>query len=278
MTQEKRRKLGVWVRVMIAAAVTMLQIIPLAVVVINSLRGNDEIAKIMIALPRKLHFGNYLTAWERGGYAHAYASSLIIGFGTSVSVAVLVGFAVYGLLKTDCFGKNFFYTYFVAGLAIPTFAVIVPLFFFFYKINLINTYFGMILIYIGTNVSFNFMFMYAFFEGMPKELDEAARIDGASELQNMVHIVIPLAKPIITSVMLIVFVNTWNEFLFSNTFLQKEEVRTVSLRFFSFVGKSGADYGYVYAAAVISILPIVVIYFLMQDLFVEGMTSGSVKG
>ena len=278
MTQEKRRKLGVWVRVMIAAAVTMLQIIPLVVVVINSLRGNDEIAKIMIALPRKLHFGNYLTAWERGGYAHAYASSLIIGFGTSVSVAVLVGFAVYGLLKTDCFGKNFFYTYFVAGLAIPTFAVIVSLFFFFYKINLINTYFGMILIYIGTNVSFNFMFMYAFFEGMPKELDEAARIDGASELQNMVHIVIPLAKPIITSVMLIVFVNTWNEFLFSNTFLQKEEVRTVSLRFFSFVGKSGADYGYVYAAAVISILPIVVIYFLMQDLFVEGMTSGSVKG
>lgn len=107
MTQEKRRKLGVWVRVMIAAAVTMLQIIPLVVVVINSLRGNDEIAKIMIALPRKLHFGNYLTAWERGGYAHAYASSLIIGFGTSVSVAVLVGFAVYGLLKTDCFGKNF---------------------------------------------------------------------------------------------------------------------------------------------------------------------------
>ena len=278
MTQEKRRKLGVWVRVMIAAAVTMLQIIPLVVVVINSLRGNDEIAKIMIALPRKLHFGNYLTAWERGGYAHAYASSLIIGFGTSVSVAVLVGFSVYGLLKTDCFGKNFFYNYFVAGQAIPTFAVIVPLFFFFYKINLINTYFGMILIYIGTNVSFNFMFMYAFFEGMPKELDEAARIDGASELQNMVHIVIPLAKPIITSVMLIVFVNTWNEFLFSNTFLQKEEVRTVSLRFFSFVGKSGADYGYVYAAAVISILPIVVIYFLMQDLFVEGMTSGSVKG
>ena len=136
----------------------------------------------------------------------------------------------------------------------------------------------MILIYIGTNISFNFMFMYAFFEGMPKELDEAARIDGASEVQNIIHIVMPLARPIITSVMLIVFVNTWNEFLFSNTFLQKEEVRTVSLRFFSFVGKSGADYGYVYAAAVISILPIVLIYFLMQDLFVEGMTSGSVKG
>lgn len=116
--------------------------------------------------------------------------------------------------------------------------------------------------------------MSAFFEGMSKELDEAARIDGASEMQNLWHIVVPLAKPIMTSVMLIVFVNTWNEFLFSNTFLQKEEMRTVSLRFFNFVGKNGADYGYIYAAAIISII----IYFLMQDSFVEGMTTGSVKG
>ena len=278
MTLERRRKLDVGIKTLIAAAVTILQIIPIVVVVINSLRGNDEIVKNLIGFSGELHLENYMVAWKRGGYAHAYGSSLIIGLGTSIFVAILVGFAVYGLSKTECYGKNFFYTYFVAGLAIPTFAIIVPLFFFFYKVSLINTHLGMILIYIGTNISFNFMFMYAFFEGMPKELDEAARIDGASEVQNIIHIVMPLARPIITSVMLIVFVNTWNEFLFSNTFLQKEEVRTVSLRFFSFVGKSGADYGYVYAAAVISILPIVLIYFLMQDLFVEGMTSGSVKG
>ena len=78
-------------------------------------------------------------------------------------------------------------------------------------------------------------------------------------MQNLWHIVVPLAKPIMTSVMLIVFVNTWNEFLFSNTFLQKEEMRTVSLRFLNFVGKNGADYGYIYAAAIISILPIIII-------------------
>ena len=153
-----------------------------------------------------------------------------------------------------------------------------PEVFFFYKIKLINTHIGMILIYIGINIPFNFIFMSAFFEGMSKELDEAARIDGASEMQNLWYIVVPLAKPIMTSVMLIVFVNTWNEFLFSNTFLQKEEMRTVSLRFFNFVGKNGADYGYIYAAAIISILPIIIIYFLMQDSFVEGMTTGSVKG
>lgn len=278
MTLSGRKKLNLRIKMIIAVFVTIVQIIPLVVVIVNSFRSNEEISKIMLGFPTKIHLENYLVAWERGGYAQAYASSLIIGLGTSFTVMILVALAVYGLSKMECYGKSFFHTYFVAGLAIPTFAVIVPLFFFFYKIGLVNTHLGMILIYTGTNISFNFMFMYAFFEGLPRELDEASRIDGASELQNFRYVVIPLAKPILTSVMLIVFVNTWNEFLFSNTFLQKEDIRTVSLRFFNFVGKSGADYGYIYAAAVISILPIVLIYFIMQDSFVEGMTSGSVKG
>lgn len=261
MTMQKRKKMTLYMKVFFAALISLIQIMPIVVVVVNSFRGNDEISKLMLGFPTKFHFENYAVAWTRGGYAYAYASSLIIGFGTAFSVVLLVGLAVYGLYKTDCFFKEFFKSYFVAGLAIPTFAVIVPLFFFFYKIKLINTHIGMILIYIGINIPFNFTFMSAFFEGMSKELDEAARIDGASEMQNLWHIVVPLAKPIMTSVMLIVFVNTWNEFLFSNTFLQKEEMRTVSLRFFNFVGKNGADYGYIYAAAIISILPIIIIYF-----------------
>ena len=262
MTMQKRKKMTLYMKVFFAALISLIQIMPIGVVVVNSFRGNDEISKLMLGFPTKFHFENYAVAWTRGGYAYAYASSLIIGLGTAFSVVLLVGLAVYGLYKTDCFFKEFFKSYFVAGLAIPT----------------INTHIGMILIYIGINIPFNFTFMSAFFEGMSKELDEAARIDGASEMQNLWHIVVPLAKPIMTSVMLIVFVNTWNEFLFSNTFLQKEEMRTVSLRFFNFVGKNGADYGYIYAAAIISILPIIIIYFLMQDSFVEGMTTGSVKG
>ena len=228
MTMQKRKKMTLYMKVFFAALISLIQIMPIVVVVVNSFRGNDEISKLMLGFPTKFHFENYAVAWTRGGYAYAYASSLIIGFGTAFSVVLLVGLAVYGLYKTDCFFKEFFKSYFVAGLAIPTFAVIVPLFFFFYKINLINTHIGMILIYIGINIPFNFTFMSAFFEGMSKELDEA--------------------------------------------------MRTVSLRFFNFVGKNGADYGYIYAAAIISILPIIIIYFLMQDSFVEGMTTGSVKG
>lgn len=272
-TQRRRILLSV-----AAVAVTAVHIIPLVMIILNSFRSNDEIFVSMMGIPKSLDFTNYLVAWEKGGYASAYVNSLLIGICTSAIELVVIGMAVYGIKKTNCYFNRFFSTYFVAGLAIPTFAILVPLFSFYNKAGLLNSRIGLVIIYVATNMSFNYMFLSAFFEGMSKELDEAARIDGASELQNFVYNVLPLAKPIFTSIVLITFVNTWNEFLFSNTFMQKEEMRTVSLRFYNFVGSTRTDYGYVYAAAIISILPVVIIYMFSQNKFIEGMTAGSVKG
>lgn len=278
MTFSKKKKYGIIFGTIIAAVITLIHIIPLVIVALNSFRNNAEIEKQLLSFPKSFDLTNYIVAWQRGNYLHAYINSLIIGFSSSIIVLIIVALAVYGLTKLPCYFSNFFRNYFVAGLAIPSFAVIVPLFFAFTRIGIDNTLFCMIVIYSATNISFNFIFVYAFFKGMPKELDEAARIDGASELQNLIYNIIPLAKPIFTSVLLIVFVNTWNEFLFSNTFLQSDKVRTVSLKFYTFVGKMSADYGYIYAAAIISIIPIVIIYLVMQNSFVDGMTAGSVKG
>ncbi len=276
MKKRKRLKSSVSYIVMILIAV--IHMIPLAVMFLNSVRSNDAIRKRLIAFPEEIHWENFVTAWIRGGYLDAYISNLIIGLSAAAIVLCVTGFAAYGIVKLDAPGKRFFRTYFTAGLSIPGFAIIATLFFMFNRVGLINSRIGMIIIYSAINIPFNFMFVHAFFEGMPKELDEAARIDGASELQNFGYNVLPLAKPIFSTVMLIVFVNVWNEFLFSNTFLQDEKVRTVALRFYNFVGKNSGDPAYIYAAAVISVLPVLMIYMLMQDTFVEGMTSGSVKG
>lgn len=278
MTFSRKKKMIIGLGTIAASAVTLIHIIPLVVVALNSLRANSEIEKQLIAFPASFDLTNYGVAWQRGNYLQAYFNSLVIGISTSVIVLTIVALAVYGLTKMPCYFSGFFRSYFVAGLAIPSFAVIVPLFFAFTRMGIADTLPCMIIIYSATNIAFNFIFVHAFFQGMPKELDEAARIDGANELQNFVYNVIPLAKPIFTSVLLIVFVNTWNEFLFSNTFLQSDKVRTVSLKFYTFVGKMSADYGSIYAAAIISILPIVLIYLLMQNSFVDGMTAGSVKG
>ncbi|MDO4275939.1 MAG: carbohydrate ABC transporter permease [Eubacteriales bacterium] len=261
-----------------AVMVTLIHIIPLVTIVLNSFRSNQDINLSMLGFPKGLDLHNYLVAWEKGGYASAYANSLLIGAGTAFAELFVIGFAVYGIQKTNCYFKKFFSTYFVAGLAIPSFAILVPLFSFYNSAGLLNTRVGMVIIYVATNMSFNYMFLSAFFEGMSREMDEAARIDGATEMQNFIYNVMPVAKPIFTSIILITFVNTWNEFLFSNTFLQEKTMRTVSLRFYNFVGSTSVEYGYVYAAAIISILPVVVIYMFTQDKFIEGMTVGSVKG
>lgn len=273
-----KRKRRIRLLTLLAIVITGIHIIPLVTIILNSFRTNEDIVVSMLGLPKALHLENYVVAWQKGGYASAYINSLLIGVATAFIELFVIGLAVYGIMKTDCYFKKFFSTYFVAGLAIPSFAILVPLFSFYSKAELLNTRIGLILIYVATNMSFNYMFLSAFFEGMSKELDEAARIDGATEFQNFLYNVLPLAKPIFTSIVLITFVNTWNEFLFSNVFLQKDIMRTVSLRFYNFVGGTRVEYGYVYAAAIIAILPVVLIYMFSQNKFIEGMTAGSVKG
>ena len=263
---------------LIVGLVTLIHIFPLVIVVINSLRSDDEVARSMLALPTELLFSNYINAWIKGNYINAYASTLLISLATAIIVMVTTGLAAYGLVKANAYGKKFFDGYFIIGLSIPYFAMMVPVFYIFYKFNLVNSQIGMIILYTATNIPFSYMFIKAFLEGLPHELDEAARIDGCTEIQNFYYNVLPLAKPILTSMVLITFVNCWNEFLFSNLFLQDANIRTVALQFYNFTGRYNIEYGLMYAAAIITIAPIVIIYLLTQNTFIEGMTAGSVKG
>lgn len=263
---------------LIVGLVTLIHIFPLVIVVINSLRSDDEVARSMLALPTELLFSNYVNAWIKGNYINAYASTLLISLATAIIVMVTTGLAAYGLVKANAYGKKFFDGYFIIGLSIPYFAMMVPVFYIFYKFNLVNSQIGMIILYTATNIPFSYMFIKAFLEGLPHELDEAARIDGCTEIQNFYYNVLPLAKPILTSMVLITFVNCWNEFLFSNLFLQDANIRTVALQFYNFTGRYNIEYGLMYAAAIITIAPIVIIYLLTQNTFIEGMTAGSVKG
>ncbi len=275
---KQRKKVGEVFSYILLVTVCVVHISPLVVVFMNSVRDNDDIRQKLIAIPESIQLSNYVIAWVKGGYFQAYLNNVIIGLSASVIVLLATGLAAYGIVKLECYGKTFFSGYFVVGLSIPNFAIISTLFFIFNKVGLINTHIGMIIIYSAINIPFCFMFVQAFFKGMPHELDEAARIDGATEVQNFRYNVLQLAKPIFTTVTLIVFVNVWNEFLFANIFLQDDSVRTVALKFYNFVGKNSSDPAYIYAAAGISILPILAIYMIMQNNFIEGMTSGSVKG
>jgi len=217
-------------------------------------------------------------AWVDGNYLVAFANTFIIDFGAVAIVVIVEVLAAYGLTKLDVYGKQAFIGYFVVGISVPAFAILVPLYFVFEPLGLTNSKLGMILIYAAIFMPFTLLFMRSYFVGIPRELEEAALIDGCSELQVLRRITLPLAMPMVTTVALIVFVNSYNEFLFANVFLQDPDEATVALAFYSFVGKYSLDYGTIFAAAIMTLVPIVLLYFILQRRFIEGLAAGGLKG
>lgn len=269
---------GKWLLHVFLSVVLVLHMIPIFAIAMNSLRTNQEITLHLIGVPTALHFENYANVWIKGGYYHAFQNSILVGVWTVLVVLTVNSLASYAVTKLDIYGRDFFVGYFVAALSIPSFAILVPLYFMFQKLGLVNSLVGLIIIYSAKFLPFNFLFMRAFFLGIPRELEQSAKIDGCSELGTIWRITLPLAKPIMTTVALIVFVNSWNEFLFANTFLVNNRIRTVSLKFYTFVGEFEANLAYVFTAAIITILPIIVVYLFLQRSFIDGMTQGGLKG
>ena len=143
---------------------------------------------------------------------------------------------------------------------------------------MVNTRLSVIIIYSAGYIPFAILLIRTFLVGIPKELEEAGKIDGCGEIGVFLHITVPLLKPILATVSLIVFVWCWNEFLWSNTFLTTDSIRTVATRFYKFTSEWSKDLAKIYTAGVITLAPIIVLYLALQKSFIEGLTSGAVKG
>jgi raffinose/stachyose/melibiose transport system permease protein len=254
------------------------QTFPLIQLLSNSLRPNEEIQKFPLGVFKKFVITNYPETWIRGGYARAFLNSIIVGFATIVLVLVLVGLAAYALSKLEFKGREFFIVYFLMAMSIPAFAYLIPVYFLFDRIGLTNNLLGIILLYTGRNIPFNLLLLRTFLLGIPRELEETAKVEGCNELTAFLRITMPIAKSMFLTIALLIFLNTWNEFLFANTFLVADRTRTVATRFIRFTSEFSMDLAKIFTAGVITILPIVVLYLCMQKEFIEGLTSGSVKG
>lgn len=270
----KMHTIILYIALILLAAV---QITPLLAALMNSLRTNAEIKKVAVAFPFHPQFSNFLKAWTIGGYFDAFTNSIFVSISSSLVVLVFSIIGGYFLSRTNLKFSKFLLVYFGVSLSIPTFSYLVPLYYSFANMNLINTRVGLILVYIAMNLPFNIMLASTFIGQIPKALDEAAIIDGCSTYQVIGRIIFPLAKPVITTILLISFVNTWNEYTLANIFLQKPDLKTAATRYVLFVGERGSDLSMIYTAGIITMLPIVFLFFLLQKYFIDGMTSGSVK-
>lgn len=257
--------------------VALLQLSPLLATLFNSFRSTKDITKFPIGFPSQYNLENYIEAWKVGEYTRAFANSIIVSSVSTISVVLMAIIAGFFLARSNFKIKDYIITYFGVALSIPVFAFLVPVYFSFSELGLVDHLFGLILLFIAINMPFNILLSRTYILGIPRELDESATMDGCSVYQIIWNIIFPISKPIITTIALIVFVTTWNEFTVANTFLQSPELKTASTKYVLFVGERGSDLSLVYTAGIVTMLPIVAVFISLQNYFIEGMTTGSIK-
>lgn len=256
----------------------LFEAVPILQVFINAFRTDGDVKTMPFGLPKQWVFNNWAETWQIGGYGTAFLNSLIIAAVVIVIVLTIVGLGAYALSKLEFRGREFFIGYFFVAISLPSFLYIVPDYFVFNSIGLIDTRLSLVLVYTATQIPFNMLLLRTFLAGIPREVEEAAKIDGCSEIQAFTLITLPIAKSIFMTVAILVFVNVWNEFLFANTFIMADALKPVSTRFVKFVGEFSSNMARIYTASAITILPIIALYLIFSRRFIEGMTSGSVKG
>lgn len=251
---------------------------PLLVLVFNSLKSTLELGQNPLGFPKEFEFSNFSTAWEQGSLGQGMVNSLILVAGTVIGTLICAGMAAYALARLEVPFKPFFGTYFFLVISLPVQLFLVPLFFLWSNLGLINSLPGLIIIYVALNTPFATLLLRSFLVGVPRELDEAARIDGANEWQVAMRVVLPIVMPGLLTVGLVTGLGTYNELLFATIFIQTPSTLPISTAFLQFSQGNTQLYGLVNAAGVMMIVPVIILFLLMQRRFISGLATGGLKG
>lgn len=276
----KRRRDPILIALWLALlAVALIWLAPFVFIVFTSLKTQADVTTTGAFMPPlDPAFGNYSSAWGRGNFANAFFNSAII---TVIKVPlglILSAMAAYALAKIPLKSGKALLLLVVFGTMIPFQVMLAPLFTLVNSLGLIDTYPGVILPYIAFGVPYQVFILHGFFKGIPKELSEAALIDGASHFTIFRRIFLPVCLPVLAALLILDFVSTWNEFAMALVLLQDQHMWTLPLGLMSFQGQFSNDYGQLNAAIIMTVLPATLVYLIFQRYFVSGLTSGAVKG
>lgn len=259
---------------LIIAAATV--IIPFLAIVSAALQPSGTLAP-KLEWPTDPQWGNFATAWSMAGFASLLKSSAIIAVivvPIAVICSTLAGYAM-GTMRLR--GKGVLFGFFIAGLTLPYEAIVIPLYFDFKSIGLLDTYWALILPLAGAFMPFGIFWMRSHFETIPRELIEAAQIDGASSFRILTRILIPTARPALTTLALLNFMWAWNQFLLALILIRDPAMRTAPSGLGTFVQQYGQNIPLLAAGTLIVIAPIVLLYFFFQRQFISGMLQGALK-
>ncbi|HLI05763.1 MAG TPA: carbohydrate ABC transporter permease [Ktedonobacteraceae bacterium] len=255
-----------------------LVVIPLVVLLSVALKSPVELLNNPLGWPAQFVWSNFADAWNNASLGQALFNSVLITSITLLGLILFGAMAAYPLARFTGPWSQRVYIYFVAGLIVPIQLGLFPLYKEMHDLQLINTYQGVILLYIAVNLPFVIFLYTGFIKTVPRELEEAALLDGASPMQTFWLIVFPLLTPVTATVAITGALSTWNDFFIPLIFLQRDGMQTLPLAIFNFVGQYNNNWSLIFASVIISSLPLVVIFLVLQRYFIKGIAAGALRG
>jgi len=272
-------RIGYSIMYIVLIIVAIFQLFPLVWLMFFSLKNNQEVFNLPpLSLPMNPRWENYSKVWNAGNIDVYFLNSLWITVVATVLTVVLGSLVTYAITRMKWKGSSFVLGLFMVAMMIPVHSTLIPLFSFFNKVGLTDHPLSLVLSYVAFNMPITIMILLGFYYALPREVEEAAIIDGCSINRMFFRIVLPMTGSVVATTAIINMIYNWNEFIFVNTFISSDSYKTLTVGVQNFIGQYTTDWGAIGATLMISILPILIMFLFLSDRIVEGIAAGSVKG
>ncbi|SES27108.1 carbohydrate ABC transporter membrane protein 2, CUT1 family (TC 3.A.1.1.-) [Streptomyces sp. yr375] len=256
---------------------TLLFVLPFLFTVVTSLRTAADVARSPLGIPQSLTLKNFSDAFSQIHYGSSTLNTLLITGLSCVAVTVIGSLAAYPLARITQHWSTAVYRLFILGTSVPVFVVVAPLYLLMRDLNLLDTYTGVVLIYIALNLPVAVFFYTSFIRSIPADLEEAAALDGCGAFRTFFTIILPLLRPVTSTLLTFVSLQIWNDLLVPLVFLQDPAKRTVMVNAYSFIDPHTVQPTTLFPAALLGVVPLLIIFAFFQRQVVAGMSAGAVK-
>lgn len=272
------KKLSVLFNYIFFIILAIIFVYPLYLMFITSFKSTREVFLDPFGLPDTWSLQAFLDVWNEANFNIYFLNSVVVTAFSLIILLICASLSAYALARFNFKFNNVVFLIFLAGIMIPIRLGILPLFILMRNLNLLDTRLSLILTYSASGMPMSVFLLTGFFKTIPRELGDAARVDGCNEFQIFYKIMLPLIRPALATVTLVNFVPWWNDFFFPLLFIRSDHLKTIPLGMTIFFGQYMTDWGRLFAGMVIASIPMLVIYIIMSKQFISGITAGAVKG
>jgi raffinose/stachyose/melibiose transport system permease protein len=263
---------------LVAIFVALIVLIPLMTTVVNGFKTNGEVLLRPFGLPTSWQWENYISVLQSSAFWRQLRNSTVVMLATAIGVVLLASMPAFVFSRMTFRGRDLLFNFFTLGLLFPLTVAILPLYISLRQLNLVDSLWGVILPQVAFALPANILILRGFFMTIPKELDDAAAIDGCGPVGFFVRVLLPLMRPALAAVVVLTMVASWNEFFLPLLILNSEQLYTLPLGIMQFQGQFGTDWARVLAFISLSLVPTIIFYLLAERHIIAGLTAGAVKG